>query len=171
MRRALLLSTVLIATPACSTSYAPAHTGRVAITMEGGALRLYKDGKTYHPGPFGGDVDEAFAGNAQAAEEAETYQTNQTTGTVLSFAALGLELGGAGLLAASPPTSNGNGSLAPALGIMTAGVVAEIVGLIFTVSAQPHLLDAINIYNDGLQPGSRPLQPAAPAFAPEQPKP
>jgi hypothetical protein len=162
MRRALA-STVLLATSACSTAYAPAHTGRVSMTMEGGALRLYKDGKTYRPGPFGGDVDEAFAGNAQAAEEAETYQTNQTTGTILSFAALGLELGGAGLLGANPPTSNGDGSLVPALGLMGAGIVAEIVGLVFTVSAQPHLLDAINIYNDGLQPGSRTPQPPAPA--------
>jgi hypothetical protein len=162
MRRALAL-TVLLATGGCSTSYAPAHTGRVSITMEGGGMRLYKDGKTYRPGPFGGDVDEAFAGNRQAAEEAETYQTNQTTGTVLSFAALGLELGGAGLLAASPPTSGGNGSLVPALGLMAAGIAAEIVSLVFTVSAQPHLFDAINIYNDGLQPGVRPPQPPAPA--------
>jgi hypothetical protein len=152
MRRALAL-TALFATTACATSYAPQNTGRVSIVMEGGAMRLYKNGKTYRPGPFGGDVDEAFAGNPQAAEEAESYQTSQTTGTILSFASLALEIGGGALLAVSPPNSNGNGSLVPALGLMGVGAVAAIVSLVFTASAQPHLLDAINIYNDGVKPG------------------
>jgi hypothetical protein len=151
MRRALAL-TALLATTACATSYTPQNTGRVAIVMEGGAMRLYKNGKTYRPGPFGGDVDEAFAGNPQAVDEAETYQTNQTTGTILSFASLALEIGGGVLLAASPPNSNGNGSLVPALGLMSAGAVAALVSVIFIGSAQPHLFDAINIYNDGVKP-------------------
>jgi hypothetical protein len=54
---------------------------------------------------------------------------------------------------------------------MTAGAVAEIVGLVFAVSAQPHLFDAINIYNDGVKPGGQPLERDTPPPAPAAPAP
>jgi hypothetical protein len=152
--RTLLSLAVLAAaasSTACSTSYSPQNSGRISVVMEGGSPELYKNGRTYKPGLFGGNVDEAVAGNARAEEEAETYQTHMTTGAILSFAGLGLELGGAALLAASPPSSSGNNALFPSLGLMLGGAVAAVVSLAFTMSAQPHLWDAINIYNDGVK--------------------
>jgi hypothetical protein len=150
MRTALTLAIALAAT-GCSTSYAPQNSGRIAIVMDGGAMQLYKNGKTYKPGLFGGNVDEAMAGNPRAEDEAETYQTYQTTGAVFSFAGLALEVGGIGVLAAGPPSPSGNNALFPALGLALGGLAAEIASLVFTVSAQPHLWDAINIYNDGVK--------------------
>jgi hypothetical protein len=150
MRIALTLMTALAAM-GCSTSYAPQNTGRISVVMEGGAVQLYKDGKTYKPGVFGGNIDEAVAGNPRAEREAATYQTYQTTGAIFSFAGLAVELGGVGVLAASAPISSANSAFFPALGLMLGGLAVEIASLAFTMSAQPHLWDAINIYNDGVK--------------------
>jgi hypothetical protein len=146
---------LLLAMTGCSTHYVPQARGRISVVMDPG-MGLYKDGRTYKAGLFGGDVDEAVAGNPRAEEEVAAYQSDQTIGTVLSFAGLAAVLGGAAVLGADVPNSSQTNALPPSLGLMLGGVVLELVSLGFTLSAQPHLWDAINIYNDGVDPSPRP---------------
>jgi hypothetical protein len=171
MRRAIALLTsatpatpatlaALLATSACATTYLPQHNGRIAVVMEGGAYALYKDGKVYKPGLFGGDVDEAVAGNPRAEDEMSTYTGQQTTGSLLTIGGAALVLGGAAVLAADPPQGGDSRGLTPSLAMFLGGLVADLVGLVFTTMAQPHLWNAVNIYNDGVG------QPPPPALYP-----
>jgi hypothetical protein len=150
------------ATAACSTHYVPQSNGRISVVMDPGP-GFMKDGRTYHPGPFGGDIDEAVAGNAKAEEEANTYQNDQTIGFACTLAGLAAILAGGVVLGADFPTSGQANGLPPSLGLALGGIIAEVIGLGFTMSAQTHLWDAINIYNDGVSPVPRPvLVPPAP---------
>jgi hypothetical protein len=161
MRTALLAfaSAALLAATACSTHYTPRAPGRISVVMDPG-MGLYKDGKTYRTGMFGGNVDEAVAGNPRAEEEVATYQSNQAVGALCTFAGLAAVLASAVVLGSSPPTSNQANNLAPAAGLLVGGLVVDIVGAGFTTAAQTHLWDAINIYNDGVD--SRTPGPIAP---------
>lgn len=142
------LTSVILATTACSTHYVPQARGRISVVMDPG-MGLYKDGKTYRAGLFGGDVDEAVVGNARAEEEASTYQTDQTIGTACTFAGAAALIAGVTVLGSDFPTSNQQNALPPSLGLMLGGLALELIGLGFTMAAQPHLWDAVNIYNDG----------------------
>jgi hypothetical protein len=161
MRGAVALLT-LLATSACSTTYVPQNTGRIAVVMDGGSYALFKDGKVYKPGLFGGDVDEAVAGNPRAEDEMSTYQGQQTTGALCTIGGAALVLGGAAVLAAAPPQSGDSRGLTPSLAMFLGGLVVDLIGLAFTTSAQPHLWNAVNIYNDGVgQPPPPALYPPA----------
>jgi hypothetical protein len=150
-----LLVPVALGGAACSTSYAPQNSGRISVVMEGGSMALNKNGKTYRIGPFGGTVDEAVAGNPRAESEASAYQSQQTTGTIFAFTGGALEAAGAGLLVAHATGSGTDSALGPSLGLMLGGLAAEFLALIVLSSAQPHLWDAVNIYNDGVKEPSR----------------
>lgn len=149
-----LAAALVLATTACSTHYVPQSNGRISVVMDPG-MAFYKDGKTYHPGLFGGDVDEAVAGNAKAVDEAISYQNDQTIGFACTLAGLAAILAGGAVLGADYPTDGQAKGLPPSLGLLIGGIVAEVIGLGFTMSAQTHLWDAINIYNDGVNTGPR----------------
>lgn len=162
MATAPALAALLLAATACSTHYVPQSNGRISVVMDPG-VALYKDGKTYHPGLFGGDVDEAVAGNARAVDEAITYQNDQTIGFACTLTGLAAILAGGVVLGADYPTAGQTNGLPPSLGLALGGIVAAAIGLGFTMSAQTHLWDAINIYNDGLNTGPHaPVAPPAP---------
>jgi hypothetical protein len=160
MRIIPFLLPVALASTACSTSYAPQNSGRVSVVVRGGRLALNTNGRDFRTGPFGGDVDQAVACDARAKSEAETYQTQQTTGTIFVFAGGALVGVGAGLFAASvlsgslgesgSSTSSVGGALGPSLEFALGGLVAAAIGRMFTSSAETHLWDAVNIYNDGI---------------------
>jgi hypothetical protein len=146
---------VLLATTGCSTHYVPQSRGRISVVTDP-SMGLYKDGRTYRAGLLGGDVDEAVAGNRRASEEAAAFQTDQTIGTVFTFGGLAFVVGGAAVLIGDLPTSNQSKALPTSLGLMLGGLVVEMVGLGFSMAAQPHLWDAVNIYNDGVDTMPRP---------------
>ncbi|MGH7293410.1 MAG: hypothetical protein ACRELB_00685 [Polyangiaceae bacterium] len=154
-----LLAALLLANAACSTHYVPQSSGRIAVVMDPG-MGLYKDGKTYRPGIFGGDVDEAVAGNQRAEEEASSYQNEQTVGFGCMLAGVAAIIAGGLVLGADYPQNGQTNGLPPSLGLMLGGVVANLVGVGFTMSAQTHLWDAVNVYNDGVGRGTR--TPVAP---------
>ncbi|HEY6462593.1 MAG TPA: hypothetical protein VIY73_20635 [Polyangiaceae bacterium] len=145
-------------TSACSTHYVPRDRGRIAIVMDP-SVALTRDGKTYHLGIFGGDVDEAVAGNPRAVAEASTYQTDQTIGSALSFGGLAAVVAGVVVLGSEYAPNENPNALPPSAGLMLGGVVASMIGLGFALAAQPHLWDAINIYNDDV--GSSPRAPVS----------
>ncbi|HEX4341332.1 MAG TPA: hypothetical protein VH062_35735 [Polyangiaceae bacterium] len=144
-----------------TSSYQPANSPRVSIVDDHGA-KVYKNGQRYR-----GLLD-AVADNPRALEEARKAHTAATWGNWLF-------LGSSGLLIAGTPTflagqlSEGNNTALTVTGLslMSASVVASIVAGIMVRNGEPHVLDAINIYNDDVEAQmcvKRP--PSAPAGAP-----
>ncbi len=160
----------LLVTPAlggCATAYMPRPNPRLQMVTDGGSVVLVKDGHPYSFNMFGGNLEEAVAGNPRAEEEAHAFRTKTLTGFVLST--IGAVSAGVGTgfvvqneLSSSPSSSVRAASLTAAIG----GLVVSIVGSAIGGSAQPHLWNAINIYNDGLPPayGPLPLQPGYPGY-------
>jgi hypothetical protein len=158
---ALLFCGLLAPGLGCSSAYVPQRSPRVAVVMSGGIPSYVRDGKTYAGGLAGGDLEEAVRGNPEAEEHARDYRASTITGLVTTLVGTVAVGTGAGLLAADnaarEPEKGRQVAGAATLGV---GLVGYIAGLVLIASAQPHLWDAINIYNDGLAP--RPPAPPAP---------
>jgi len=160
----------LLAFPAlagCATTYVPRPSPRVQVLAEGGSVVVVKNGRTHSLSMFSGGLEDVVAGNPEAEAEARSFHTKTVTGFVLST--LGAVSAGVGSgflveneLAANPSTSVRAASLTAAIG----GLVVSIVGSAIGGSAQPHLWNAINIYNDGLPTAYAPwpVQPAYPGY-------
>jgi len=165
LHRSILLVCAVV-TSGCSTSYVPRPSPRVAVVMKDGTPSYMRDGRIYEGGAFGGDLDQAVHGNPEAEAHAKSYQ-NGMLGSFLASLAGGLSLGtGAGVvLADSARSSEDRSSSAQVTGfvLLAGGVAASIVGAVLFSNAQPHLWDAINIYNDGFPD---PMGPPRPPYAP-----
>lgn len=148
---ALLLLTVPLATGCASTRYEPARSPRIAFVSNA----VVKDGKKY-PNYFGGGVVEAVRGNPRAETEARKGRALVVGGSVLAIVGISAELVG---LAASvagtrfdettgetSQTTSGEVGSAMVIG----GILVAIVGAVVTFQGPPHLVDAVNIYNDGV---------------------
>ena len=137
----------------CGTSYVPAASPRVSIVMSGGAPGYVRDGETYEGGMFGGDIEEAVRGNPRAEQYAHEYKRGLVTGFALTMLGLAGVAGGVAVVGADTAQSTGGDQLPTAgLVLLAGGLVVELVGTMVTLGARPHLLDAINAYNDGLLP-------------------
>jgi hypothetical protein len=167
----------LVASPlvtGCATTYVPRPSPRVQVVAEGSSLALVKDGRSYPFNRFGGGLEDAVQGNPQAEAEARSFRDKTISGFVLSTVGAVAAGVGAGVLVgnevqANPSTTIQTISITSIIG----GLVLSIVGGAIAGSAQPHLWNAINIYNDSLPPypGWAPQQRPypgypAPAYAP-----
>ncbi len=181
-RHALPCAVALLAAPllaGCGASaYTPRPSPRLAVTTDDGSMVLTKNGRKYPFGPFGGEIEEAVQGVPRAEEEARSYKSKLVTGFVLSTIGAVSAGVGAGILVdnelqPTPSTPVEIGSVTALVG----GLVLSIVGGVVSGSAQPHLWNAINIYNDSLPPAypmypawpqrpAYPGYPAAPGYAP-----
>jgi hypothetical protein len=133
--------------------YHPRPSPRIQVTSEGSSLVLLKDGHTFGTGIFGSGIEEAVKGNARAEEEAHSYQTKGTAGFVLGLLGSLTSAGGAGLIVGNEVQATPSTDLRIAgLGMAFGGLALSIVGNILSNGAQPHLWNAVNIYNDGLTP-------------------
>jgi hypothetical protein len=128
--------------------------------MEGGKYEYLRDGKKYPGGAFGGDIVGAVHGNPQAEEYAREYKSGVTSGNCLTLA--GILTGVAGLtiagvdIAENPNRQSISDTTTVGLITAGAGLVVELIGIIIASNARPHLFDAINAFNDGLDsPGNR----------------
>jgi hypothetical protein len=169
----------LASTVGCATTYTPRADHRLSFVMSGGKINYYRDGHEYEGGPFGGELDEAVRGVPEAEEHARSYQNLTVAGFVVTlFGAAGI-IGGASLAGAdygSNKSFTGTGDTG--LALILGGFVLEMVGIAVVASAQPHLFDAINIYNDRVSDAQDrptplappPVYPLTPA-APPQPSP
>ena len=147
---AVLLSFTLSLNAACSSSYVPAQSPRVAIVMEGGSIAYVRDGVKYEGGLFGGDIEAAVRGNPRAEAHAHTYKTLVISGFVVSMAGAA---GMAGGLAVMGDDAARNQTLStPGAVLLGSGLVAYLVGLGMIMAGPPHLYDAVNVYNDSLTP-------------------
>ncbi|HEU5074236.1 MAG TPA: hypothetical protein VFU02_08685 [Polyangiaceae bacterium] len=147
--------------------------------MDGGQFTLVRDGQRFETGLFGAGVTEAVEGNPAAVEHARTYRQYTIAGWSLYVGGLAFTLTGAGLLGAGQrndnPTQEHTGEA-----LLLAGLATFITGMGFLIGAQPHLWDAINLYNDGVDrrarerfwpaptvpPYTLPGTPAPPVLAP-----
>jgi hypothetical protein len=133
------------------------------MIMKGGTPGYLRDGRVYEGGIFGGDLEEAVRGNPEAEEHARSFH-NGMLGGFLSTIAGGAGMVGGLLLVASGSNSNGpDDTTKQTIGgsIAVGGLAAYVLGLVLITTAQPHMFDAINIYNDGVD-----ARYAPPAYAP-----
>jgi hypothetical protein len=152
----------------CSYHYIPKATGRVNVVMDGGKIGYMRDGKLYEGGIFGGDIEEAVRGNALAEDYASRFKTAQIGGFVVTIIGTGATvaggiLGGYGAAQNNSTPGSGNSNTTLGLGLIFGGLGLMLGGAIWAITGQPYLYDAINAYNDGVQP------PAAPPPAPPPP--
>lgn len=148
--------------------YHPRPSPRLSLVPEGSGVALARDGRTFPVGMFGSGLEEAVKGNPRAEKEAASYQSKSIGGFVLGLVGSLGTAGGVGLLvgnelAAQPQTNLRVAAFALSIG----GLVMSIAGNLLTGAAQPHLWNAINMYNDDLPPpygfgAPRYGQPAAP---------
>ena len=140
----------------CSTSYAPKPHPRVAVVMQGGTPVYIREGRVYPGGGFGGDLGEAVQGNAEAERYAKSYRTNMVAGVTTTLAGVASVIGGSLLyVASSSKPDNERDGTAEAIGgtMVVSGIAAYVTGMVLMLNAQPHLWDAVNAYNDSVDPG------------------
>ncbi|MET0595884.1 MAG: hypothetical protein ABW133_24505 [Polyangiaceae bacterium] len=141
----------------CSTSYAPKPHPRVAIVMQGGTPVYIREGRVFPGGGFGGDLREAVEGNPEAEEHAKSYRTNMIAGVSSALVGIASAVAGSAMyIGNSTGPENERDSTAQAIGgtMAVSGVLAYATGMFLMLNAQPHLWDAVNAYNDGVDAGS-----------------
>jgi hypothetical protein len=142
----------------------------VSVVQVGGTPSYARDGKIYQGGLGGGELEEAVRGNPEAEQHARDYRAGTISGLVsVLVGGVGMCVG-VGLLAADGAARDHNsGRQISGAALAGGGLAAYIAGLVLVINAQPHMWDAINIYNDGVRPPpappSRP-RPALPLAAP-----
>jgi hypothetical protein len=153
---------VALSTTACSSSYVPANSPRIATVWDGGYASYYRDGEAYPSGLLMGGVEDVVHGNPRAEEEARTAHHLMIGGLVCTIAGAGA-LGSGIALAASNPTGSTGSDVG--LGLTIGSIAANVAAAILFASAYPHAYDAVNIYNDGVDAAwAHPPPPAVPVL-------
>jgi hypothetical protein len=172
MRRVLVGLLGLSFVVGCSSRYEPARSPRIVTVMDAGTPTFVKDGEHIGAVGFGGGLAEAVHGNPRAEHEARVGHNLVVGGFVLDIAGLTTLVGAEVALAQQHTTDRPSGlPVVLALG----GAVAIITGSILIIAGQPHIYDAVNLYNDGIEPQLRYapppvlLVPAPPAPLPTTP--
>jgi hypothetical protein len=135
----------------CSSTYIPRPGRRVSAILVEGSPAYVRDGKRYASGAFGGNLEEAVRGNAQAEEYAKEYKTELVAGTTTAmFGVAGMA---GGMFTVGLGAASSNRSL-PVTGVIIAsvGFIVYATGLGVKEGAARHLYDAVNAYNDALPP-------------------
>ena len=157
LRRAIsVVGVSTFALSGCSTNYAPRPNPRVAVVMQGGTPVYIREGRVFPGGGFGGDLREAVQGNPEAESYAKAYRTNMVAGVTTALAGVVSTIGGGILyVASSSRPENERSATAETIGgtLALSGVAAFATGMVLMLNAQPHLWDAVNAYNDGVDPG------------------
>ena len=152
--RRLALSMALLSLLSCSSSYRPVRSARIATTLDSGELTLLKGDQAYSVGVIGTELVQAVQGNPAAEEHARAFRNKMITGWTFYGVGVGVTLAGAGLLGTGIADSDA-GNEGVGLGITAAGLGFLFAGMGFIMNGQPHLFDAINIYNDGVDASFR----------------
>jgi len=161
MRRGLAVLLVLIFTQGCTSSYEPARSPRIETVVDGGQPTFVKDGVHFGGPVWGTGLVDAVHDNPRAEHHARVGRNLIVGGFVVSMAGLGAEIGGlvVSAKANSSTAPDANSGLGTALVI--GGLVVALTGVGMMLAGQPHVYDAINIYNDGIaaRPSPAPLGP------------
>lgn len=124
----------------CGTAYRPRPSPWIGLNVDGGTLSYVQNGREIPVGPLGGDLGALVAGNPAAVAHARTARTELAVGVPAYLLGIGAAIVGLWLLDGNErwvTAGAGAGLAGTGLGLMGAG---------FT-----HLIDAVNIYNDGVR--------------------
>jgi hypothetical protein len=148
----------------CSSSYMPAASPRVTLIQDSGHWSYLRDGKYYSGAIFSGGLEKAVEGNPQAEEYARQYTTGMAWGFGLVLTALAGAITGAAVQINDDQHLQPGQTTIPPMGLVILGgsLVVDIVGALIAANAAPHMADAINAYNDGLEPQPK-VTPQVPA--------
>jgi hypothetical protein len=148
MLRAWIVTLAIVT--GCSSNYYPQSRGRVAITIAERKLVYVRDGRSYPHGLLGGGLVDAVAGNPAAETAANTYHSRMTTGFIAALLGLVAIIGGtAGIADASASENPKSSEFTTALLFTLGGTITSVVGIEYSLSAEPYRWDAINLFNDG----------------------
>lgn len=139
----------LVAT-GCSSSYVPRPSPRVSLAVVDGDIAAVRDGQAVPLGIFGTGLEDVVAENAEARDHAETFTSFTVAGFVIGILGAGATGGGVGLWVGNESGDRNEGLRAAGIGLTIGGIAMSLTGAIFQIAAQPHLYDAINIYNDSV---------------------
>jgi|SRR6185369_3538846 len=167
MRRGLAVVLVVAFTAGCSSSYEPARSPRIVTVVEGGQPTFVKNGERIGGPAFGSGLADAVASNPEAERQASIGRNLVLGGFVLDLVGLGSVIGGTVVFAKQDsPNEPSPAGTALVLG----GVAAVLAGSVLILAGQPHIYDAVNIYNDSLEPRTPRVDPTLPP-PPTQPSP
>lgn len=157
----------------CVTGYEPHASRSIRMILKDGTAAFTKNGVVVQKGFLGSGLSEAMADVPQAQRHAEAFRKQTIAGFVVSLVALPVVAAGAvvailGMTSQREGVSSGTGFpyvTSVGFGMEVLGLAGAILGAAVTSSAQPHLYDALNIYNDAVEEAlRRPItEPAAPA--------
>jgi hypothetical protein len=159
LTRSSLALVVVLGVTGCgaTTTYQPANSPRLSVVHGG----IYKNGKKYD------DLLVAVADNPRALEEARTAKSIAVTSNWLFLGGLGFGLAAGVPLAVVGDAEHDKALVVTGLGILIAGTIVSLVGSVVAGHVGPHVLDAINIYNDDVEAKMFIRRPApAPTGAP-----
>lgn len=133
---------------ACSSTYMPRSRGRVAVTIQDGAMVYVRDGQAHPHGWFGGGLADAVAGNRAAVQAADEYHDRLVDGILLTTVGAVCMPSVAVYVATQQESLSDHGAqIAGAVAIGCA--VMLVAGAFYAASAEPYRWDAINLFNDG----------------------
>ena len=153
MRRALAVVLVLSVGAGCTSSYEPARSPRIETVIYGGQPTFVKDGVHIGSAVWGTGLVDAVEGNPEAQHHAEVGRNLIAGGFVMSLVGLAGEIGGLAVLVHDnnqQPAQNDAQASGLAVGLLVGGLAVALAGSVMMMAGQPHVYDAVNIYNDSL---------------------
>jgi hypothetical protein len=161
MRRAFIGLLGLVLMQGCSSSYEPARSPRIETVIEGGQPTFVKDGVHFGSPVWGTGLVDAVQGQPQAEHHARVGRNLIVGGFVLDLFGLGSEIGAVAVAAHEDKEHGDELPSGLVVGLVVGGVAAALAGSVMMIAGQPHVYDAINIYNDSVE-----VRPSAPALGP-----
>ena len=153
MRRALVVVWALSVGAGCSSSYEPARSPRIETVISGGQPTFVKDGVHIGSAVWGTGLVDAVEGNPEAQHHAEVGRNLIAGGFAMSLVGLASEIGGLAVLVHDnnqPAAQNDAQASGLAVGLLVGGLAVALAGSVMMMAGQPHVYDAVNIYNDSL---------------------
>jgi hypothetical protein len=133
---------VLLGLTGCAQAYAPVASPRVTFTTVG----VYKNGMNVGSLPYG--TPDAVKGSARAESEANLGESMNIAGWVFQIGGAGTF--GAGIAIAAGDKNDSKQGLVT--GLVVGALAASLIGDVLWITGNTHSVNAINIYNDGLNP-------------------
>ncbi len=155
------VAAILVAA-ACSTSYVPRSGRRIAVVMDGGQLAYQRDGQVYTHGLFGGGLVDAVQGVPAAEEAARSFRRRMASGFVMLFGGLVCSMVALEVAFERSADDESERPLAVSGGCLLVGLTGGVV----LGSAAPYQWDAINLFNDAVEPAAPPPASGPPGAQP-----
>jgi hypothetical protein len=133
---------VLLALTGCAQAYAPVASPRVTFTTAG----VYKNGMNVGSLAYG--TPDAVKRSARAESEANLGRSMNIAGWVFQIGGLGT-LGAGAAIAAGDKDGAKQGLVT---GLLAGALAASLIGDVLWITGNTHSVNAINLYNDELNP-------------------